>query len=805
MKSPRISNVPFIRGRLHVALALLASTSAPRPSRAQTPSTAAAPKLSGEWAVEQTGRERWLHERQQPRFTRFHSTHDWLVVDSIRDAGAGKRLWLTLGRNAYGRDSALIDIDRYGRVAHLEFGRAAPSRSTTLLPADSGRWLDMQRRPLEGDISLGEARLWDLVPTAPPRAPFVGLTWQDTIALDASEGPYRQVMHGNRISRIFGDSMIAGHKVWLVRDEARVLYEEQYPERERTFPGAWVSRAAMGTINGVYLWDPSLPIPRQSDDTTRLSGMAILHYPDGRNFPTPARFERTIHRDLLDSAAHAERMTARRSAASRGMGGMVMVPDNALERRLSNGDTGLRDSLVAAWQRTADPDVAAVIYQMLSMWGARSAAARAELDSIRVAAGDTTFLYQHLANRAYAAHPFHTRDVRAMLPFMKDPQLPWSFGLSRDVLYENLAQALTLWPPIAASGAGDSACTPAACRLLADQWPAAAEPRLRDVALVARFVSEPAHWTDTVLALDGPGHSLLHGAARLARGEAFTSDAWAHDPIPAAGSDWRAWLQWMGGKDPKWVASVRQSSLPARMKQDTLPRVVFERSHATAIRFTAARTGRDIVAELRRGYESAASDSARLVFGRMLQGLGALQLSESQVADAFRSGDSLDVALARPALEVGLARSGGPADSSVTIPLLERLLAAIVDSTPLWPWLGVKSGTIPSDPAILHRPRGHFLVDSVGLPPRLRAEWGSRVELSSRAAWDARDVRQQAVFYTIKPVTTWGHFARVDVTTEEHFPRKPDERPVAYASGVTYVLMSVNGEWVIVDVSGWVT
>ena len=74
-----------------------------------------------------------------------------------------------------------------------------------------------------------------------------------------------------------------------------------------------------------------------------------------------------------------------------------------------------------------------------------------------------------------------------------------------------------------------------------------------------------------------------------------------------------------------------------------------------------------------------------------------------------------------------------------------------------------------------------------------------------KAEWSERDVRAPGVFYSIAPVTAWGHFARVNVTASERFARKPDEAPRAYASGMTYWLMNVDGRWVIVAESAWVT
>lgn len=790
-----------------IALCVLTSAAFPRQAFSQTPAISPGPTLTAEWTVEQQARERWLHGLQKSRFTPFHATRQWVIVDSIRSDGAARHLYLTLGRNAYGRDSALIVVGPTGQVTRLDAALAHFVRRSVTSPGDSARYEERRRVPDDGGVALPESRLRDLVPSPPPQAPRTGLTWADTIARVASDGPFRQEMHGTRTSRIVGERIVDGRRLWVVRDSGAVTYEEHYPERERTLDTTvLISRRATGTIRGTHLYDPALPLARQRDDTTSWVGQATLSYPDGRTFHTPARFERTRHWTLLDSPAYAARMAELRSASRRGVGGMVLVPDSRLEKQLAAGDVTARDSLLAVWHRTADPDSAAAIFHLLEMWPG-SADSRALIEHARAAAGDTAYLYTRLSERVQRQEPLDTADVRALLPFMQDPALAWSVNLSRDWPYENLARALTLRPP--AAGESDFpyrsvACTSAACRLLADQWHSASEPRLRDVGLVALLATDPAHWADTVLALDGPRHPLLHGAARLARGVAATWDAASKAPMPPPNSDWHAWLEWMDGRDPRYVAIKRQSSLPPRFRQDTLPRVRFEQSHITAIRFFQARTGRDIVAELRHGYDAATSDTARLVFGTMLEGLGELQPTAPQVVQWFRSGNSAQAALARRMLHAGFAKSAR-ADTTVTVPLLERLLAAIVDSAPLWPNGVADREARRSDPAILHMPRGVFFLDTLGLPPRIRAEWGSRVKLLPRSAWHERDVRAPGVFYTIAPITTWGHFARVDVTASERFARKPDEAPRAYASGATYWLMNVDGQWVIVDESHWVT
>lgn len=776
-------------------LALLASTALPSQAFSQAPGTLAAPKLAGEWAVEQKGRERWIPGQRQPRFTPFVTTHDWILVDSIRDAGTDRRLWLTLNRTAYGRDSALIVLDRAGHVAHLEFGRAPYRGRLSLFGDDSARWADLQRRAPRGNVRLGETRLWDLVPSTPPPEAILGARWTDTIARVAVEAPFHQAMRGTRTSHVIGERTFGGHQLLIVRDSATVTYEEQYPERERTLSGAQVSRIASGTITGVHLWDPALRLSRQSDDTTLLVGEAVLQYPDGRSFRTPARFERTLHRDLLDPSAYAARIAELNDFRSRTRGGMVRLPDEPLTIRLFRGDTTARDSLLSAWQRTTDPDSAESTFRLLEQWGARNRATRTLIDSVRLAAGDTAYLYRLLENRAYPHHPVDTTDVRAMLPFMADPGLPWRFDLSRDVLYENLVQSLTTWPP--ASGAGGVACTPAACRLLADQWSSGTEPRLRDVGLVARLVTDPARWTDTVLALDGPAHPLLHEAALLARGVGATWLASSHLPMPAAGSDWRAWLEWMDGRDPRAIATEKELAASTHTKADTLPHARFEQSHVTAIRFFQARTGRAIVAELRRGYDGATSDSARLVLGVMLQKLGALQLGEPELFALLRSGDATSFVLARETLPGAFARSATRTDSAAWMPLLEHVISAIVDTTPLWPRLDKGDSAIAGAVARLVMPRGRIALDTLGIPPRIRAEWGSRVPIMPSIAWTAQDPRESGVFYSIDPISTWGRFARVSLMATARVPRRADERPQAYGSSATYWLMNVDGQWKI--------
>jgi hypothetical protein len=121
------------------ALVVLTSAAVPHQAFSQTPEFSASPSPTGEWAVEQQSRERWLHGRQQSRFTPFHTTRQWIIADSIRNDGAGRRLFLTLGRNGYGRDSALIVVAPSGQVTSLDAALAHFVRRGPVYTGDSAR------------------------------------------------------------------------------------------------------------------------------------------------------------------------------------------------------------------------------------------------------------------------------------------------------------------------------------------------------------------------------------------------------------------------------------------------------------------------------------------------------------------------------------------------------------------------------------------------------------------------------------------------------------------------------------------
>ena len=140
------------------------------------------------------------------------------------------------------------------------------------------------------------------------------------------------------------------------------------------------------------------------------------------------------------------------------------------------------------------------------------------------------------------------------------------------------------------------------------------------------------------------------------------------------------------------------------------------------------------------------------------------------------------------------------------MPLIDRILAAVVDTAPLWragvPDIRTSShGYRPE----VHATIGRIFFDGDSLPDAIRAKWAGRVEIIAHAEWNRRDPRGAGVLYTLAPIQVWGRFARVELTLSERLPRSAGQAPEEYASGNTYYLMNLNGEWVIVAQSGWVT
>jgi hypothetical protein len=547
-----------------LAIALLA----PGPASTQ----AASPPPHG-YVMQVEVSERWMHTRQRPRFTPRTTWSDDLYLDSVRagPSAGGRTLYVSVGTRG---DSGAYVHAASGRTVRVNGWLHHEPRGPGETPEDSASADDWRLFGAFGEhgLALPAARLWDLVPTFPTHAPRRGETWSDSLDLRAEHAGYRQALSGRRVSRVEKDTVVRGRRLWIVRDSAAVRYADRELHDERTLAAqVAVEREASGVIRGRHLFDPRLRLFRARHDTTALAGRAVLRYPDGRAFPTAARFERARAWTLLDAAGLARREQARAAEDERGGSGVVRVFEkNGIETRLIDGDRRLRDSLVTAWRQARDPDERAAAIGALEEFGSDAAD---WLAGMALEDGDTAYAVRDVAPRFYstAREPVNERQLRWVLPFMDDPGLAFDFGVDRDPPYENLVQALAAHPPAVTRDSGMWTCTRAACELLARQRAEAREPRLREVGLVAALALEPARWADTVLARAAASPRLLAPAAQLVRG-ALTA-AWDREgpPLPPAGAGWRAWQAWMGGRGP-----------------DTR---MFEQPHQVAIRFHEALTG----------------------------------------------------------------------------------------------------------------------------------------------------------------------------------------------------------------------
>jgi hypothetical protein len=465
-----------------------------------------------------------------------------------------------------------------------------------------------------------------------------------------------------------------------------------------------------------------------------------------------------------------------------------MLPRTELQEWVARGDSAAADSLLRAW-RDAGPDQRSRIAEAL-LFAPRPV--RERLDSLKLEAGGWIARVGTMTRRVWAGPPLDTAEMREYLKLLRDPGLAFDYGMDTDPAYENLAGGLALYPPTLDAPTRRTACTPAACRLVAEQGDAE-EPRLRQVAMVARFILEPERWADSLLARSDTGSHLLHRAVMLARGVGATWPAAEKRPMPAEGADWRAWRRWSGIDDrsPVWHGDP--------------PLVEFRESHVYAVRMVERLTGRDIGAELRAGAKSAESDSARAVFRSLWLRLGAIEPSLDEVLAGLESDDPLDRALAFTALE-RLSSFRQPADSALAAALAGQLLAQAVDGDTIWS-VGEK-GSLPQpverDSTGPTRPL--YLAEE-HLPAAVRAHWEGRdaVEVISREAWERQPPRSPGTLLVVHEVMSLGPLAWVGLGRWARQARGPDEAPRAWGGGAEFLLLRTDEGWRVLRVLMWAT
>jgi hypothetical protein len=469
------------------------------------------------------------------------------------------------------------------------------------------------------------------------------------------------------------------------------------------------------------------------------------------------------------------------------------VEPGGIEARLRDGDVSLRDSLISVLRRIQDP---AEWQRLRGLIRYSSPAARVLALDIALEEGDTAWVMSELSTDAFwPRQPTDTALLQFLQPVMSDPAVALALGVPRDDAYENLRDVLVRWPPEFDDVTPARACTPAACRMLASFADTAAEPRLRDLGLIARFSLEPRAWADEVTRRAQAGSVMLQPAAALIRGVGSTSMNASRRPLPAADANWRDWLDWADGRNPA------RPALPNPHAQPNRPYV--QDSHRLAIRIHEALTGRPVRTELRAAFEQATEDSARLVFGGILRGIGELSPSDpDDLARQLRTGSEAERNLARRELPE-LMRSAPHADSATTFELINHVLAMTIERAPAWPTLEAPAGTpLTTSPAASDVA---MVIISDGLPAAILERWASRARFVTAAEAGALDPRTARRTVSAGNVTTVGSFAVVSWSFSEWLPRASNQTPRGYAGGSTYFLLRTESGWVIVSQSAWIT
>lgn len=792
--------LPITRGASGAALVIAATLPLISCAVAGAPDPPTPSQLPAAYVLEQETADRWMHAAQRPEFTPFARWTSPLYVRlGAPDARTEERTVHVAFRAPTSADSASLRVDRRGRIVRHDAWSAPLPPAAFMLPGDSVRFARFRLR-VNQRLMLPLARVWDVVPRAHPRRFVAGARWIDTLALSTDHEGSRQALTGVRTSVLIRDTSVAGRRLWIVRDSANVRYTERELEQERTLDTlVIIDRATAGTIRGTYLFDPAIGFLHVRDDTSVFSGEAVLRYPDGRSFTTPVRYERMRRWRLYEPPAFASLQAERRAELRRtAPSGAVATPRNELERRLASNDGTLRDSLTAVWESERDPNRREELYRSLTLWGRGAPSYRTVLDARRIAAGDSALWLRRLAERAYPARPPIDADAaRQMIRVMNDPAIPWALGAVRDLVYENLIQTFATWPPAITPDSSAWRCTPDACRLLGEQWRTAQEPRLRDVGLAVLVTMDPARWADTVLARAASGSTVLDRVTQLVNGVGATWPAAAQLPLPAADADWRAWIAWSNAPHPNYRPPP---SMPRRGENQ----LRLEESHTTAIRFFQARTGRDVIGELRRHRAAATDDSARMVYGAILTELGDIP-SVEELAAQLRSGSAPEVSLASATVPKLLGPRAPPADSATAVEILDRLLASLLERGDPWPPLRRPTTPAPANPP---RPAGpvqppYVLADSI--PRVLREKWRDRLPFITADEWRRMPEQDAATMMMLSTVARVGPFVRAEVRMSGRLARSPGEAPHLYASGSVYYLVATDGGWRVVTTSMWIT
>lgn len=701
----------------------------------------------------QVVRHRWMNARQSPAFTRWTESQPTIRFDSARTGTGGA--------------TTLHFTPRFSR---------APGPMTLELRAEASGHVTPGAL-----VGIHSAMVWDLVPSFRPPALRPGARWVDTVDVPSTQPELTTRLRGIRVSRLIRDSMVTGRRAWLVRDTLHGSYHEVATSGERTqFADVTIERNAEGMLVGEYLIEPDSRTVAWRADTASFHGTATLRYPDGRTSSSTTTFEQVrlingYRRAEYDSLVAEERRTALRFS-------MFIEPTNDLERRLAGGDITLRDSLLAALDRSRDVDERHALLGSLAMW-AGGTGNQPFADTLRahlLLAGDTALVVIGLMDPLQT--PLTPERLSLILPFVRDPGLAFAWGVPADRFHQNVAQRFTAHPPAIPHPTHRQLCTIEACALLASLQDAEGPPRLRQTARLAAFASGPLRWIDSVRDEPAPGglYNLIHGVGATWRAP--------YPSMPGSGASWLDWAVWMNG------AALPDSVLTGA----SAPVLRFGEAHANASAFSGLLSGRDIPAEWEVGAAEAGSALERFVFERMLAGRGRWRPDPDSVAVWLNDGTALGWARGELGAPRVLADAPLP-DSASATSLIHEILADEVDGEEPWE---PRPGASPRTPRQGWGSQGHTIyVVTPMVTEELRRRWTGRATWITDPEWRLGAGEGPAVILRIQGLAARGGVARISVQVSS--VRHDSQGAMRTLSGDSYILLRTPTGWRVISADNW--
>ena len=771
-----------------------------------------------QYVIEFTASERWLHARSFPPAVPFVTRDFIITIDSVLpDAGTGARtVFLRQGDPRYAKGAGRLVIPATAApqravVPLVENDRPQPGRTPKEMRI-SFLWRVLADPAQTVGLSLPDENVWDLAPSFHPTSLTPGATWRDTIRARAEIDGLWQEVTGIRTSWLEADSSANGRVRWLVRDSAAVRYRAQseIPDDDRE-SNPIVRQEATGTIMGRYVQDVALQLPAWRRDSTRWSGTARLQEPGRPAVSTSAHFERIRTWKGFAPDEYVRMRDARFRERNLRYSGPVRQPKDAWQVRLAARDTALLDSLERVFAASSHVPLRDSITAALP-WASWSPGLEVRMRERAVAAGDTAQLLAKLGATPLAfERRYSLADARRLLDWLEDPQRLWDWGIRRSTLTEPLTETL-VHRPLALRDTSTWPCDPEACDLLAERGGRSREPLARDLALLLQFSRAPRAHVAQVRRRAVEQPTFFARALYLADGVGAWWDASTKPRVPAPDGDWRDWLRWMHGGETA-PFDLRPAGLPRPVLAE-LP-LRFEAGHEHALRMHTLVTGRDFDRELQAAFGAAASDSARFVLGTVWNNLRPTPVPEDTLRDWFRSGSRLLQQLATT--EAMLAtRPMPPAERrwpeteisrALRDSLLDGALEQLATGAPRWrtPEQVTDSAKAAASGERLLRGR-NLAAPRDTLPPILVAEdwpdglpmrWRAAFRLMSRAELRALPVTQGFVAHSIA-LTRRGPFVLLNVEQLGQIARPADAARQAFYAYSTFLLLEIDGEWLLV-------